>query len=163
MYPYNTNFNTTILSMSIISVLNDAVFKPVLYVDYLHRPKSTYSLAPKLSLYHNSYFTYKGCHSHYFRKMVYIRTDVNSSLSCRCLCNSIKNVWKVYFPSHTHSDSIPVSRLFPPYLIDTNFITESQSWLSGKVNSLKETRQKIHNTKINLTWSTMKPDKCNRK
>jgi hypothetical protein len=59
MYPYNTNFNYTILSMSILSFLNDAVFKPVLCVDYLHHPKSIYSLAPKLSLYHNCAILHK--------------------------------------------------------------------------------------------------------
>jgi len=45
--------------MSIISVLNDAVFKPVLCVDYLHHPNSIYSLAPKLSLYHKCAILHK--------------------------------------------------------------------------------------------------------
>jgi hypothetical protein len=45
--------------MSIISVLNDAVFKPVLCDDYLLHPNSIYSLAPKLSLYHNCAILHK--------------------------------------------------------------------------------------------------------
>jgi len=59
MNPYNTNFNSTVLPMSIISLLNDAVFKPALWVDYLHHPNSIYFLAPKSSLYHNCAILHK--------------------------------------------------------------------------------------------------------